>query len=81
MSLNGGSRFNGMILALKALIRTFDSDDFLNILEFNSNSRSILNVSNLLPVSGNIDKRDLFFDAVGNLTTSQKSSIDFQKAF
>jgi hypothetical protein len=55
MSLSGGSRFNVMSTALNALIRTFDSDDFLNIIEFNSKSRSVLNVSYLVPVSGNIE--------------------------
>ena len=55
MSLNGGNRLNGMILSLNALIQTFDSDDFLNIVEFNQDSRSILNLSYMIPVSGNID--------------------------
>jgi hypothetical protein len=55
MSLNGGNRLNGMILSLNALIQTLDSDDFLNIVEFNQDSRSILNLNYMIPVSGNID--------------------------
>jgi hypothetical protein len=77
MFLSGGSRFNAMILSLNALIRTFDSDDFLNIIEFNSNSKSILNVNYMIPVSGNIDERDIFFNAVKNLTQSKASNIDY----
>lgn len=52
MTLNDGSRFNGMILALKALVRTLDSDDFFNIIQFNSKANSIFNVNYLLQASG-----------------------------
>lgn len=55
MTLNDGSRFNGMILALKALVGTLGGDDFFNIIQFNDKAESIFNVSQLIKVSALIE--------------------------